>query len=360
MANESEAPPRGALKARRAIEHYFSKWTGEYKAGPGKMSTPLFIAITSFGGFAALGIVSAITELALTDKNASKDWVVMIGSYGATLVLVFGAPAGPFSQPRNVIVGNVLASLIGVGCREWIAVPMGDYSFALPFSVALSYVVMQLTRTVNPPAGGTAAIAVISSPSIDRVGWALVIPAFLWAVIFVFIACVFINLVPGQRYPRYWFVDHQVYHDIAAMRCCQCCNCSKTPRDSLHQTSEPIPIVQKKEEHSPRQSSSPGVAGEDSSIGMGQGNDVRNQPLNESVQNRDNEGCVVGDEDGDEVLPDGHVKLFMVNAEGDEEDLEQGASDRPTTATSTTMFTEASSSKNTPEEGSGITKLALA
>lgn len=147
-----------------------------------------------------------------------------LGSHGATMVLVFGAPAGPFSQPRNIVVGNLIASLVGVGCRIWIAQPMGNIGLALPLSVTLSYIIMHLTRSINPPAGGTAALAVVSSPEIERVGWKLVIPAVLFGVVFIVVACIFINLIPGQRYPKYWFVEASTFDCCIQSKCCKQCS----------------------------------------------------------------------------------------------------------------------------------------
>jgi len=37
---------------------------------------------------------------------------LVLGSFGASCVLVFGFPDVPFSQPRNVLVGHVLSSLV--------------------------------------------------------------------------------------------------------------------------------------------------------------------------------------------------------------------------------------------------------
>ena len=124
------------------------------------------------------------------------------------MVLVFAAPAGPFSQPRGVIGGQCIAAIVGVGCRVWVSDTLGDQgpALAVPLSVTITYLLMHLTRTINPPGGGTAAIAVVPSPTIRALGWGLVVPVFLWSCVFVFVACLFINLLPSQRYPKFWFV----------------------------------------------------------------------------------------------------------------------------------------------------------
>ena len=61
--------------ASGALGKYFSKWAGEVNAGPGHFSETLFVLITALGGFAALGIVSAATELVHDD---AEQWIVMV------------------------------------------------------------------------------------------------------------------------------------------------------------------------------------------------------------------------------------------------------------------------------------------
>lgn len=187
------------------VTGYFSKWKGEYSTGPGKFPSALFVLISGLGGFCTLGVMSVSSYFA---ANAARDWIVNVGSFGAMAVLVFAAPAGPFSQPRNVIGGNLVSSIVGVCSRVWIAQPLGNDALALPFSCFVAYLLMHLTRTVNPPAGGTTALLVISSPSIEDSGWMIIISSVLWGLVFVLMACIFINLIPGQKYPKYWFVDH--------------------------------------------------------------------------------------------------------------------------------------------------------
>ena len=58
------------------------------------------------GGFLAIASVALLTDhLAVA---------LVLGSFGASCVLVFGFPDVPFAQPRNVIAGHFLSSLIGL------------------------------------------------------------------------------------------------------------------------------------------------------------------------------------------------------------------------------------------------------
>jgi CBS-domain-containing membrane protein len=42
------------------------------------------------------------------------DGLLLVGSFGASAVLLYGAPRSPLAQPRNLIGGHALSALIGV------------------------------------------------------------------------------------------------------------------------------------------------------------------------------------------------------------------------------------------------------
>jgi len=71
--------------------------------------------------------------------------------------------------------------------------------------VATAIAVMQVTRTVHPPAGATAYIAVIGSAKIHNLGYLYaLIPAASGALIMLMVALVVNNLSSARRYPVYW------------------------------------------------------------------------------------------------------------------------------------------------------------
>ena len=79
---------------------------------------------------------------------------------------MYGAPAVPFSQPRNVIGGHLLAAVVGITSFKLLAVPMGTAALAAPVAVAGSIMGMLATRTMHPPAGGTTLIAVVGGAQV--------------------------------------------------------------------------------------------------------------------------------------------------------------------------------------------------
>ena len=62
--------------------------------------------IGSFLGIAAVGIVHF-------NFLSDSDMVMIIGSFGASAVLIYGAIKSPLAQPRNLIGGHLISALIG-------------------------------------------------------------------------------------------------------------------------------------------------------------------------------------------------------------------------------------------------------
>jgi CBS-domain-containing membrane protein len=144
--------------------------------------------------FAWLGGFLAITLIALLTENLSQTF--LLGSFGATCVLVFGFPDVPFAQPRNVIAGHVLCSFVGLLFLS----AFGNHWWALAASVGTAIALMMITRTVHPPAGSNPVIVFLTHPS-----WTfLMFPTLMGALLIVAVALVYNNVVRSARYPKYW------------------------------------------------------------------------------------------------------------------------------------------------------------
>ncbi len=46
------------------------------------------------------------------------DFVMVIGSFGASAVLIYGAVRSPLAQPRNFVGGHIISAIIGVTCYK--------------------------------------------------------------------------------------------------------------------------------------------------------------------------------------------------------------------------------------------------
>lgn len=152
----------------------------------------LWTFIGAFIGIASLGYLQG-TQFGKTDS------ILLIGSFGATAVLIFGATNSPLAQPRNLIFGHLISAFIGVLIHKLIPDNMW-LSSAL--AVSVSIVAMQITKTLHPPGGATALIANIGSEKIKALGFGYVFSPVLTGVMILFTIAVIVNNIPKNRnYP---------------------------------------------------------------------------------------------------------------------------------------------------------------
>lgn len=148
------------------------------------------------GSFVGIMVIANMHNLLhLLSKG---DFSLIIGSFGATAVLAYGAVDSPLAQPRNIIGGHILSAIVGVTAFKLFG---GNMWFASALAVSTSVAVMQITKTLHPPGGATALIAVIGGSHIHNLGYLYsIIPVGIGATIMVLIAIV-VNRMSGRKYP---------------------------------------------------------------------------------------------------------------------------------------------------------------
>ncbi len=151
--------------------------------------------IGSFLGIAAV----ALLHYRLVDRNGL---LMLIGSFGASAVLIYGAIRSPLAQPRNLLGGHILSAFIGVTAFQWLG---GQPWLAAAIAVSTSIALMHLTKTLHPPGGATALIAVIGGDSVQQLGYLYVLmPAALGASVMLLVALIVNNIPKGRKYPEFW------------------------------------------------------------------------------------------------------------------------------------------------------------
>lgn len=180
-----------------AVKKFFSKMKGGAQSPPGVGAGELF---WSWLG-ASIGIM--ICAYLSSRYFEPHDLTLIIGSFGASAVLVYGAVKSPLAQPRNLVGGHIISGLVGVACQQIFG---GVVWFAAAMAVSFAIVAMLATKTLHPPGGATALIAVIGGTKIHNLGffYALV-PAGAGAVILLIVALIVNNLAKERKYPEYWF-----------------------------------------------------------------------------------------------------------------------------------------------------------
>lgn len=146
------------------------------------------ILLAGIGGFVAIAVLAYLAQ--------SLEAVLVLGSFGASCVLVFGFPEAPFSQPRNVVVGHLLSSFVGLLFLTLCGPTWWSVALAAGTAIAL----MIATRTIHPPAGSNPVIVFLTQPAWDF----LLFPTLTGALLVVVVAVLYNNLVRKTNYPKYW------------------------------------------------------------------------------------------------------------------------------------------------------------
>src|SRR5574340_537496 len=178
------------------LSDYFSKMRGVTKSPP---SVNLPEIIWSWvGAFLGISTVAFISYKVLEGKGLT----MIIGSFGASAVLIYGAIKSPLAQPRNLLGGHIFSAVIGVTFYQlfnphiWLASAL---------AVATAIAVMHATKTLHPPGGATALIAVIGGDSVHKLGYLYaVIPTAVGASIMLIVALLVNNIPRSRRYPEFW------------------------------------------------------------------------------------------------------------------------------------------------------------
>ena len=176
---------------------YFFKMKGSTKSPPPVSISEIF--------WSWVGAFLGILPVAFFNFNlfSETDMVFIIGSFGASAVLLYGAIRSPLAQPRNLMGGHILSAIIGVAAYQF----FGDNLWlALPLAVATAIAIMHATKTLHPPGGATALIAVIGSDKIHELGYLYVlVPVGIGAAIMLLVALLVNNIPEKRRYPEFWF-----------------------------------------------------------------------------------------------------------------------------------------------------------
>ncbi len=128
---------------------------------------------------------------------------LLMASFGASAVLVFGVSESPLAQPRNVLGGHFVSALAGVTCQILLA---SSPIAAACTSVSLAIFLMTFTKTLHPPGGASALLAVVGDKSIHDLGYLYAVtPCLLGAAMVVGVGILLSYLTGHKDYPKTWW-----------------------------------------------------------------------------------------------------------------------------------------------------------
>jgi len=175
---------------------YFEKMKGSTQSPPRVSLAEM--AWSWIGAFLGIGFISFMNYHVFE----KIDVLMIVGSFGASAVLIYGAIKSPLAQPRNLVGGHVFSALIGVASQLLFH---SHLWLAAGIAVATAIVVMHATRTLHPPGGATALIAVIGGEKIHDLGFMYALFPVGGGVLIMLIIALLVNNIPkSRRYPEFW------------------------------------------------------------------------------------------------------------------------------------------------------------
>ena len=141
------------------------------------------------------GFFSAFTIGVLTVLTyKSTLGYFLAGSFGSSMVLLFGFPESPFAQPKNVFFGHLLTASVGVVFVNYIPLPI-YINIALAVGVGIFFMI--LLNVVHPPAGGNPIMVIIGSVSYEY----LIYPIIFGCIIILLLAIIVNKYLLKKNYP---------------------------------------------------------------------------------------------------------------------------------------------------------------
>ena len=141
------------------------------------------------------GFFSAFTIGVLTVLTyKSTLGYFLAGSFGSSMVLLFGFPESPFAQPKNVFFGHLITTLVGIIFVNYIPLPI-YVNIALAVGAGIFFMI--LLNVVHPPAGGNPIIVIMGSVSYEY----LINPIIFGCIIILLIAVLVNKYFLKKNYP---------------------------------------------------------------------------------------------------------------------------------------------------------------
>ena len=144
----------------------------------------------TIAGFFSTVTIGVLTIL--TYKTALGLFIA--GSFGSSMVLLFGFPESPFAQPKNVFFGHLITSLVGVVFVNFIPLPI---YISIAIAVGVGIFLMIILDVVHPPAGGNPIMVIIGSASFDY----LINPIIFGCVLILLLAILVNKFLLKKDYP---------------------------------------------------------------------------------------------------------------------------------------------------------------
>lgn len=143
---------------------------------------------------AVAGAGAAIAIGGMEWFSVAAHYPMVIIPFATSIVLVIGSPQAEPAQPRALIGGHVVATLVGLAVLHL----TGPHAWAAAVAVGLAIIAMYGTGTFHPPAGINPLLVVSNNLSLSF----LFVPVLAGAVLLTAFAYVWHRWIGQRRWPH--------------------------------------------------------------------------------------------------------------------------------------------------------------
>ena len=152
------------------------------------------------GAGVTIGILGYITFQSILAGTNYGLWLA--ASFGSSVVVVFGYPENEFAQPKNVLLGHLLCTLVGIIFVTLFNITQDRSIFflAIGLAVGISVMLMMAFKITHPPAGGNTIVVMLTQDSFQF----LVFPIMVGAITIIIGGVIYNRLILKRKYPLTW------------------------------------------------------------------------------------------------------------------------------------------------------------
>ena len=152
------------------------------------------------GAGVTISILAYITFQSILSGTNYGLWLA--ASFGSTVVVVFGYPNNEFAQPKNVLFGHLLCTLVGIIFVTLFQITQDRSVFFLVIGLAvgISVLLMMAFKITHPPAGGNTIVVMMAQDSFQF----LIFPIMIGAITIIIGGIIYNRFILKKNYPLKW------------------------------------------------------------------------------------------------------------------------------------------------------------
>ena len=156
------------------------------------------------GGIGAAVTITILAYITFQSILAGTNYGLWLtASLGSSAVVVFGYPDNEFAQPKNVLFGHLLCTLVGIIFVMLFKISQDRSIFflAIGIAVGISVMLMMAFKVTHPPAGGNTIVVMLTQDSFQF----LIFPIMVGAITIIIGGVIYNRFILKKKYPLKWF-----------------------------------------------------------------------------------------------------------------------------------------------------------